>query len=75
MLHGLERTDGNAELLPLRRVVDRDVEHAADDADEICAREREPDRCPLRQVVVREQPRLAVDGMYRRARRMTRTAQ
>ena len=28
VLHGLERTDGNAVLAPLRRVRDGDVEHA-----------------------------------------------
>ena len=58
-----------------RRVGDRDVEHAAHDADEIGAREREAERGPRREVVAREQPRLAVDGMHRRARPgSTRTA-
>ena len=47
VLHGLERTDRHAVLPAFGRVRDGDVEHAAHDADEIGAREREPERGPL----------------------------
>ena len=61
VLHRLERTDRDAVLLPLRRVRDRDVEHAAHHADEVGAREREAERGPRGEIVVGEQPSLLGD--------------
>ena len=61
VLHGLERTDGNAVLPALGGVRDRHVEHAAHDADEIGARERQAERGPRGEVVAREEPALVGD--------------
>ena len=69
VLHGLERTDGHAVLPALGRVRDRDVEHAAHDADEVGAREREAERGPLGEIVAGEQPALIGDRVHRRAGR------
>ena len=69
VLHGLERTDGHAVLRALGRVRDGDVEHAAHDADEVGAREREAERGPRGEVVVGEEPALVGDRRHRRSRR------
>ena len=69
VLHGLERTDGYAVLLALRRVRDGDVEHTAHHADEIGTRERQTERRPLGEVVAGEEPTLVGDHLRRRARR------
>src|SRR5262245_17205999 len=58
MLHGLEGPDGDAVLLPLLRVGDRDVEDATHDPDQIGARERQAQRRPGIEVVAREAPGL-----------------
>jgi len=52
VLHGLERSDGDAELLAFRRVGDGDVERAAHDADEVGTGERQAQRGPGREVVL-----------------------
>src|SRR5262245_6754107 len=58
MLHGLEAPDGDTVLLPLLRIGDRDVEHAAHEPDQICARERQTQGRPGIEIVAREAPRL-----------------
>ena len=69
VLHGLERTDGNAVLPALGGVRNRDVEHAAHDTDEVGARDREPERGPLGEVVGGDEPTLIVDRVHRRSGR------
>ena len=54
VLHGLEGPDGHAVLAAVGGVLDGHGEHAAHDADEIGAREREAERGPGREVVVGE---------------------
>ena len=54
VLHGLERTDRRAVLPALAGVVDRQPHGAPHDADEVGAREREPERPPPGHAVVGE---------------------
>src|SRR5262249_505978 len=58
MLHGLEGWDGESVLLPLLRVDDRDVEHAAHEPDHVGARERQTQGRPGVEIVSREAPGL-----------------
>src|SRR5262245_34073301 len=58
MLYGLEGADGDAVLLPLLRVDDRDVEHAAHEPNQIGARERQTEGRPRVEVRAREVPGL-----------------
>src|SRR5262249_27506046 len=58
MLDCLERPDGDAVLLSLLRVGDRDVEYAAHEPDDVGAREREAQGRPCVEVVARQAPGL-----------------
>src|SRR5262245_52555097 len=59
MLHGLEGPDGHAVLLPLLRIDNRDVEHAAHEPHQIGAGERQTQGRPGVEIVAREVPGLA----------------